>query len=673
MRFRILYSLIFFFPICLFAQSKLEVGVSLGSSNHLSDVQSRSLYIQGTTLAYGLHARYPMSKLFLLKASYFGTRLSGDETRFQDEWHKLRGFKYNNQLHEIGVNFEWDILANMYSKRQDSVFHRRLSPYLFAGVALNIVKFDVDYNLKDGSNRVISTDLINKDLTERKTTDLAIPVGGGLKYALSPTLYVNIEACLRKTNSDYLDGISYAGNPLKKDWYASLMIGINYRFLEADDDHDGVANKRDVCPIEVGSSFTKGCPDKDEDGIADKDDRCPEEYGLENLAGCPDEDDDEVADIDDLCPTTPGEKTLAGCPDSDKDGVVDALDKCPDEPGKLRGCPDTDKDGTADKDDLCPDVYGKVKGCPDQDADGVADKDDRCPAVFGLKTNKGCPIIDTDEDGIEDKSDKCPTEKGVAAYNGCPIPDADKDGVADKDDKCPTIFGTVATGGCPDTDGDGVEDSKDLCPKIAGTGAKGCPNAAEIAALRAKDKKPVAVQPDKELQSNKETPSKVVANKVEVEMQNKILLEKIGKTEKISKVERIERIEKAEKIIKTEEVSFEEVKLVIDLSAKKIKFASNSDILTKNSYIELSRVIKVLKTYSKYSLDINGHTDNMGNDEKNKVLSQNRAKKCYDYLISKGISKERLTYQGFGRTQPIANNNTSEGRFENRRVEFKLK
>ncbi len=652
MRFRILYSLIFSFPIYLFAQSKLEVGVSLGSSNHLSDVQSFNLYAKGTTFAYNISARYPLNQMLFLKANYFGTRLSGDETRFSEAWHKARGFKYNNQLHEVGLSLEWDILAKMYSKRQDSVFHRRLSPYLFAGAALNIVKFDVDYNLKDGSNAVIPTDLINKDLTERKTQDLAIPVGAGLKYSLSPSLYINIESCLRKTSSDYLDGISYAGNPLKKDWYASLMIGINYRFLEADDDHDGVANKRDVCPTEVGSSFTKGCPDKDEDGIADKDDRCPDEYGLENLLGCPDQDDDDVADIDDLCPTTPGEKTLAGCPDSDKDGVVDALDKCPDVPGKLRGCPDTDKDGTADKDDLCPDVPGKVNGCPDQDTDGIADKDDKCPTVFGLKTNKGCPIIDTDEDGIEDKADKCPTEKGVAAYNGCPIPDADKDGVADKEDKCPTVFGSALTGGCPDTDGDGVEDSKDLCPKIAGTGAKGCPNAVEIAALRAKDKKTTVTQ------INKEIPTKVVVNKAEVEMQNKILSEKMADVRKIETAE---------------ESTFEEVKLVIDLSAKKIKFASNSDILTKNSYIELSRVIKVLKTYSKYSLDINGHTDNMGNDEKNKVLSQNRAKKCYDYLISKGISKERLTYQGFGRTQPIANNNTSEGRFENRRVEFKLK
>ena len=93
----------------------------------------------------------------------------------------------------------------------------------------------------------------------------------------------------------------------------------------------------------------------------------------------------------------------------------------------------------------------------------------------------------------------------------------------------------------------------------------------------------------------------------------------------------------------------------------------------KSAYTELNRVVKVLKTYSNYSLDINGYTDNIGKDDKNTVLSKNRAKRCYDYLLSKGIAKNRMTYQGFGAAQPIANNDTAEGRFENRRVEFKLK
>ena len=80
-----------------------------------------------------------------------------------------------------------------------------------------------------------------------------------------------------------------------------------------------------------------------------------------------------------------------------------------------------------------------------------------------------------------------------------------------------------------------------------------------------------------------------------------------------------------------------------------------------------------MKTYSNYNLNIEGHTDNVGNDEKNTSLSERRAKRCYEYLISKGIVKSRLSYEGFGATRPIASNNTAEGRFENRRVELKIK
>ena len=656
MNFKALLTLFLFLPIFLFAQSKVEFGIGLGASNHLSDTQSESLYLAGTAFAYDIHVRYPINPSFALKVNYFNTRLSGDEKRFDIPWRKARGFQYNDKLQEIGLGFEWDILGKMYSHRQDSTFHRRLSPYIFAGTAVNIIGFKVDYNVKDGLNPVTSIDLINKDISDRKTISLAVPVGGGLRFDLTPKICLNIEASLRKTNSDYLDGISFAGNPLKKDWYCSALVGLNYSLLAPDSDHDGVPNRKDMCPNEAGSRSAKGCPDKDEDGIADKDDRCPSEYGLENLAGCADQDDDGIADEDDICPDTPGEKTLGGCPDSDKDGVVDALDKCPDVPGKAKGCPDGDKDGVADKDDFCPEVYGKVMGCPDSDKDGVADKDDRCPDVFGVKANSGCPNVDADGDGVVDRNDKCPNEKGLKEYGGCPAPDEDKDGVADKEDKCPNVFGLASFGGCPDSDGDGVEDSKDLCPKLFGTENKGCPNATEIAALRAKTK-PLT-------EANTTDPVVVKAEPKKETLSKPIVTTTKTVAEKVADIKKIETPAQG---------VYEEVSLAINLSAKKIKFATNSDILTKTSLPELNRVARIMKTYSNYNLNIEGHTDNVGNDEKNTSLSERRAKRCYEYLISKGIVKSRLSYEGFGAKRPIASNNTVEGRFENRRVELKIR
>jgi outer membrane protein OmpA-like peptidoglycan-associated protein len=71
-------------------------------------------------------------------------------------------------------------------------------------------------------------------------------------------------------------------------------------------------------------------------------------------------------------------------------------------------------------------------------------------------------------------------------------------------------------------------------------------------------------------------------------------------------------------------------------------------------------------------VEISGHTDNVGGDEYNQKLSENRAKAVVEYLAGKGISRDRLIYTGYGKQQPIATNDSPEGRQENRRTEFKI-
>ena len=69
-------------------------------------------------------------------------------------------------------------------------------------------------------------------------------------------------------------------------------------------------------------------------------------------------------------------------------------------------------------------------------------------------------------------------------------------------------------------------------------------------------------------------------------------------------------------------------------------------------------------------IQINGHTDNVGSDENNLILSSNRAKAVQDFLIKNGILASRLSYKGFGETKPIDSNETEWGRQNNRRTEF---
>ena len=99
-------------------------------------------------------------------------------------------------------------------------------------------------------------------------------------------------------------------------------------------------------------------------------------------------------------------------------------------------------------------------------------------------------------------------------------------------------------------------------------------------------------------------------------------------------------------------------------------FDFNKADLKPESYPELARVLTYLKQNPKLELEINGHTDSVGTDVFNLELSKRRAQAVVDYLTSKGAEPARLTMKSFGEDQPIAPNNTEEGRAENRRVEF---
>jgi outer membrane protein OmpA-like peptidoglycan-associated protein len=215
---------------------------------------------------------------------------------------------------------------------------------------------------------------------------------------------------------------------------------------------------------------------------------------------------------------------------------------------------------------------------------------------------------DGDGDGVADKDDKCPNAAG--SLNGCP--DGDGDGVADKDDKCPNAAGSL--NGCPDSDGDGIADKDDKCPDIAGIVAKkGCPE----------EKKP----------------------------------EKKPEVKKPPVDEKPEVTEAREKLA---------------TAARAVQFESAKAILKDASYDVLDEVVVLMRKNPSYSLSISGYTDDVGDDEANFKLSQDRAKACYDYLIFRGIKAERIRYAGFGEARPIASNDTAEGREQNRRVEFEL-
>jgi Outer membrane protein and related peptidoglycan-associated (lipo)proteins len=229
---------------------------------------------------------------------------------------------------------------------------------------------------------------------------------------------------------------------------------------------------------------------------------------------------------------------------------------------------------------------------------------------------------DSDGDGVKDNADQCPgTPAGVRVDAvGCPL-DSDGDGVPDNRDQCPnTPAGVkVDNNGCPlDSDGDGVPDSRDKCPNTPAGAAvdnNGCPLDSDGDGV-----------PDEEDQCPG-TPTGVKVNQLGCPEKEPIVLQGVT-------------------------------------------FAFDSAELTGGSLEVLNGVAMILMKHPDLNITIAGHTDSTGTAAYNKNLSQRRAESVMEYLISEGIDPAHLTAVGYGEEQPIASNDTAEGRAQNRRVEL---
>ena len=119
-------------------------------------------------------------------------------------------------------------------------------------------------------------------------------------------------------------------------------------------------------------------------------------------------------------------------------------------------------------------------------------------------------------------------------------------------------------------------------------------------------------------------------------------------------------------------IALEPIKLASNFVFTQVLFESNSYALLPASLPELNKLVQILEENPSMHIQISGHTDNVGKAADNLVLSTSRAKAIVQYLSSKGIATERLSYKGFGSTEPIATNETAAGRALNRRTSFTI-
>lgn len=127
--------------------------------------------------------------------------------------------------------------------------------------------------------------------------------------------------------------------------------------------------------------------------------------------------------------------------------------------------------------------------------------------------------------------------------------------------------------------------------------------------------------------------------------------------------------EEMEKVLGDAEVRREGEGIIVNFK-EKVLFSFNSADLGNNAQNNLDKLVEILNRYPETNIQVIGHTDAVGSDSYNQTLSERRAASVINYLRTHNISSGRLTAKGMGETDPVATNDTDEGRSLNRRVEF---
>ncbi|MCB9202727.1 MAG: OmpA family protein [Flavobacteriales bacterium] len=229
---------------------------------------------------------------------------------------------------------------------------------------------------------------------------------------------------------------------------------------------------------------------------------------------------------------------------------------------------------------------------------------------------------DKDKDGIKDKDDECPEIPGIAEFNGCP--DTDGDGIKDSEDECPTEAGPKENNGCPwgDEDGDGVTDNLDDCVDEAGPAENnGCPwpDTDGDGILDKDDKCPNEACPAGDSRCTNDGCKRDIVKEATKQLEGLL---------------------------------FDSAKATIRPEGKE----------------KLDTAAQIIKDAQGEKFYVDGHTDNTGSLSFNRKLSVKRAQAVVKALEERGVSAGTLEARGFGPDQPIADNDTPEGRQQNRRV-----
>lgn len=217
----------------LFAQqtksSKYEVGIAVGGFIYQGDLAPSRLG-SWKTIRPGLilHGSRKINSTLAVRLNISWASLRGNDAKYNTPaYHQQRNFNFRTPLIELTPQIVWSPMGW-------NEVGPRITPYAFAGAGLGFTRI-----LRDWSNFNPGHFGLEENLPQRILLDMAhrtpvllpvIPVGAGLRYAVSPQIVLNAELNYRTTFTDYLDGFSKAANPKRKDHFYSISVGAIYRF-----------------------------------------------------------------------------------------------------------------------------------------------------------------------------------------------------------------------------------------------------------------------------------------------------------------------------------------------------------------------------------------------------------------------------------------------------------
>lgn len=281
----------------------------------------------------------------------------------------------------------------------------------------------------------------------------------------------------------------------------------------------------------------------------------------------------------------------------------------------------------------------------DDDKDGVSNDNDKCPGTpLGIRVDKnGCPL-DTDGDGVPDYYDKCPdTPEGVKVdAKGCPL-DGKNDTVTGEQNKNTDKNSSKNVNTAIGTN---TKQNPTADNTTTGTNSKAKPNSA-VNSSTTKTSAPLNTKKDSNI-SSVDSDGDGVSNYLDKCPNQAGTLANNGCPETKSE---------------NKKASNDVLIGAFDLEKGALK---------TNAYPLLDKYVTILKEHPEYKLQLDGYTDSTGNKVFNKHISKVRADAVKAYMVKQGINASRITTLGHGIEDPVADNSTAEGQYQNRRIEFTI-